>query len=132
MTVQVSKDGVVRDKEGSALGYYHTEGDMSSWTREKMFDEAEKWILDCLALARKKNADYAGEGDPFMNLRRGGPFGIMVRMDDKVSRGLNLLRDMDKEAMVKDETIEDTLRDMFNYPWLCAMLMMEMREGREE
>lgn len=33
-----------------------------------------------------KNNDYSTGDDPFKNLRRHGPYGIIVRMDDKLSR----------------------------------------------
>ena len=65
-----------------------------------------------------KNNDYARESDPFKNFRSAEVAGvnvgraILVRILDKMSRVSNLL---DREASVKDETINDTLLDMANY-----------------
>ena len=74
---------------------------------------------ECLTTAIAKNSDYAGfSKDPFANFKNSTivnvPIekGIMVRMMDKVSRITTLL---DKEAKVKDESIQDTLMDLINY-----------------
>lgn len=74
----------------------------------------------CLETARKKNTDYAGESgvSPFANFEAslvvGVPVerGFLVRLMDKVKRISNLL---DQEALVKDESIIDTLDDAINY-----------------
>jgi len=69
-------------------------------------------------IIKKKNADYAEESDPFKNFRSASVAGvgvgraIIVRVLDKLSRIQNLL---DKEAMVKDASIEDTILDAINY-----------------
>lgn len=72
----------------------------------------------CLAISRKKNADYADVGDPFKNFRACEALGvtlekgIIVRMSDKLVRAANLL---ERPAQVLDESLEDTLRDLINY-----------------
>ena len=65
----------------------------------------------------KKNKDY---GDAFATY---GPVGVIVRLGDKISRltsvtssGVNL---------VEDETIRDTLMDLYNYSAMAVMLMDE-------
>ena len=65
----------------------------------------------------KKNNDY---GDAFATY---GPVGVIVRLGDKISRltsvtssGVNL---------VEDETIRDTLMDLYNYSAMAVMLMDE-------
>lgn len=72
-----------------------------------------------LEVAKRKNADYAGEGnDPFANFKNSLVVrvpvdrAILVRIMDKISRVSNLL---DKEAQVKDEAITDTIGDAINY-----------------
>ena len=73
----------------------------------------------CLLTAIAKNNDYGGSNnDPFANFRNSTiagvsvEKGILVRLMDKMSRVSTLL---DKEAMVKDEAITDTIEDAINY-----------------
>jgi hypothetical protein len=73
----------------------------------------------CLSTAVRKNNDYGGSNnDPFANFRNSTiagvsvEKGILVRLMDKMSRVSTLL---DKEAMVKDEAITDTIEDAINY-----------------
>jgi hypothetical protein len=73
----------------------------------------------CYLTAIAKNNDYGGSnGDPFANFRNSTiagvsvEKGILVRLMDKMSRISTLL---DKEAMVKDESITDTIEDAINY-----------------
>lgn len=64
----------------------------------------------------KKNADY---GDSYSKLREEFPDSILIRIYDKYSRLKSL---MNAEAQVKDESIEDTLKDLANY---CIMELIE-------
>ena len=68
----------------------------------------------------KKNHDY---GDSFALVRYKVPNAIMVRIYDKVNRLDSLLLN-DKEIMIEDEKIEDTLLDLANY---CIMEVIERR-----
>ena len=84
-----------------------------------LIDDMQTTFTHCIETAKRKNADYAGENsDPFKNFKNcvffGVPVekGILVRMMDKMSRISNLI---DKEAQVKDESINDTLDDLINY-----------------
>lgn len=72
-----------------------------------------------MTIFKKKNKDYAGEGDAFKNFRlvefmgvASVSRGVMVRLCDKFARIANLL---EKEGAVKDESIEDTIHDAINY-----------------
>jgi hypothetical protein len=74
---------------------------------------------DCIQTAIRKNNDYGGSNnDPFANFRNSTiagvtvQKGILVRLMDKMTRISTLL---DKEAMVKDETIFDSIDDAINY-----------------
>jgi len=74
---------------------------------------------NCFKTAVAKNNDYGGSNDdPFANFRNSTiagvsvEKGILVRLMDKMSRISTLL---DKEAMVKDEKITDTIEDAINY-----------------
>lgn len=63
----------------------------------------------------RKHHDYGTK-----NLLRHGLFGILVRIDDKSARLNNLLN---KDIMVRDESIEDTFIDLAGYA-IQAILML--------
>ena len=75
---------------------------------------AECEFQNCLALLVRKHEDY-GPG----NILAFGNLGVLVRMNDKVER-LKHLSKSGKEP--KNETIEDTLRDIANYAVIALML----------
>lgn len=87
-------------------------------THAEFIESLEIIFKEAVDIARKKNTDYSKDSDPFLNFRFspyvGVPVerGILVRICDKLSRISNLL---DQEAQVKDESIEDTLKDLINY-----------------
>ena len=63
-----------------------------------------------------KNADY---GDSFSETyRKLGLISAVTRISDKTSRLQSLSR---REALVKDESIRDTLLDLANYAVMTAM-----------
>ncbi len=121
---------VMPNEEGT--GYHITGTSTKSkpngvWTRDDLMAFGANVCDKALLLAQAKNKDYARDLDPFRNLRRGGPFGIAVRMDDKVSRLLTLLEPGAAAAAVEDEPIEKTALDMLNYNWLLIALMEEQK-----
>lgn len=71
------------------------------------------------SIYEKKNHDY---GDSFAILRKELPNSILIRIYDKYQRLKTLLTGTDPK--VKDETIEDTLKDLANY---CIMELVERR-----
>ena len=81
--------------------------------RERLYRLHDEMCKAAKAIMRKKNADYAREGDPFHNFRRHGLKGFVVRMDDKMCRLDNYVEKGTFE--VADESIEDTLADLINY-----------------
>lgn len=82
-------------------------------TRRDLLDYIAAEHLNELNLLADKNADYAGDDDPFANLKRHGLYGILVRMDDKLARLENYVK---SGRMVMDsETVRDTCRDLSNY-----------------
>lgn len=71
---------------------------------------------------RRKNADY---GDSFgKSFEKHGLYASVIRLEDKFNRFENLIT---KEALVKDESIIDTLLDMANY---AIMTVVEL-EGEK-
>ena len=71
----------------------------------------------------RKNHDY---GDSFnKSLDKFGIIASVVRMNDKMERIESLTN---KEALVKDESIKDTLLDLASY---CVMTTMWLNNNRE-
>jgi hypothetical protein len=70
---------------------------------------------DGLELFIKKNTDY---GDAFAEY---GLIGVLMRMGDKIQRYLSITKN--KEILVTDEKIKDTLIDLYNYSLMGLMLI---------
>ena len=83
-------------------------------------EQLKKVQHEAMNLFIKKNQDY---GDSFAKY---GPVGVLMRMNDKVSR----LQSITKTGivLVNDEKIRDTLIDLHNY---SAMAVMLLDEGEE-
>lgn len=117
----ISKDSVwVRKDENShwASGskYKYLEPEQSS---NVLLDDMANTFEKCYRTAVAKNNDYGGSNNnPFANFENATiagvtvERGILVRLMDKMSRISTLL---EKEAMVKDEAITDTIEDAINY-----------------
>lgn len=87
--------------------------------------ELHKKICEGMSdLYERKNHDY---GNSFAQLRCRRPDSILTRLYDKYLRLESLLDQPDK-AKVKDESVEDTLRDLANY---CIMELIERQLERE-
>lgn len=88
--------------------------------------EARKLMNEALTLLVNKRRDYGP------NALKGGVYGIAIRMSDKIARLENLLGIADgsfksKDAIVGDEKIEDTFRDLINYGILA---LLEIRKKK--
>ena len=100
--------------------------------KEEFFKFLENTYAKCVETSRKKNADYAGDSDPFANFRLvemlgicSVETGILVRMTDKMARITNLLKD-GKTNQVKDETVDDTVLDLSVY----SVILMAWRKQK--
>ena len=82
---------------------------------------------ELLELRRQKGHDYAGERDSINNLRDFGWRGVIVRISDKYHRLKNFVKHNKLE--VKDETIDDTLKDLIVYGFLALIMKGENRES---
>lgn len=70
----------------------------------------ESIIISNTQLFEKKNTDY---GNSFVDF---GLIGIIVRLNDKINRILNLGGSTNTETIMQvDEKIEDTINDLYNY-----------------
>jgi len=71
----------------------------------------------------RKNADYGNSFEK--SLDKFGLVAAAVRIGDKVNRFENLI---DKENLVKDESISDTLLDLATYALMTAMYIETKKE----
>ena len=84
------------------------------------FNKDVKTILETsYKIGVAKNRDYGT-----VNILKYGVVGIVVRLNDKISRAVNLLKE-GTTAMVTDEKVEDTIMDMVNYATYGIMLCNE-------
>jgi hypothetical protein len=70
---------------------------------------------DGLELFKKKNTDY---GDAFAEF---GIIGILMRIGDKIQRYLTITKN--KEILIVDEKVNDTLIDLYNYSVMGLMVI---------
>ena len=85
--------------------------------KEELF---QVFIQLLYATYKSKNADY---GDSFgISYSKFGDMSALVRISDKYNRLESLLSG--KDILVKDESIDDTIKDLANY---CIMWLIERR-----
>ena len=68
----------------------------------------QKELLDTFI---KKKQDYGND-----NLDTFGKIGIMIRLQDKINRFINVSKN--NINLVEDETLDDTIKDLINYSYL--------------
>lgn len=86
-------------------------------------------------ITRRKNHDYSQSNDPFANFKLVGHMGhsveagFITRMSDKLARISNFV--IQKQLLVKDESVQDTLLDLANY---CLLMIgyLESLKAKEE
>ena len=78
---------------------------------------------EALQLFIKKNTDY---GDAFATY---GTVGVIVRMGDKIQRLISVTNK--GVSLVDNESLRDTLIDLYNYSAMGIMLIDEKREKTE-
>ena len=79
--------------------------------------EYESILKKCKEISISKNKDYSDA--PLLLFKEKG---VVVRMNDKMSRLNNLIWN-DKNISVSDEKIEDTALDLINYSIYLIMMM---------
>lgn len=77
-------------------------------------------------LYERKNHDYGNSFDESCN--KHGLIAAVVRMEDKLNRAATLIN---KDTMVKSESIKDTLTDLANYA-IMARMWLEGKEDSED
>lgn len=90
----------------------------------QIFEEAK---VGCL----KKNLDYGSSAfeSPVMMPQLPSTTAILVRMSDKIKRIQSLLQRQNSEALVADESIRDTMRDLGTYAFLWLIADAKKKES---
>ena len=105
-------------------------------TPKEFNDIHQQVAADCLEICKKKQQDYATEGDVFSNFRQCDimglcpvEVGLQVRLNDKMSRLANCVG---HGCSVENETVDDTIKDAINYLILLHAFILERKviEGR--
>lgn len=107
---------------------------------EKLVKIHDRFCNEARAIISKKGADYNRskqlEGDTLFNMKVSKLLGItdtttqgvLTRLGDKFMRLISLTKDPNAEAAVKDEKVEDTIKDAINYLVYLYVLWSEERE----
>ena len=100
--------------------------------QQELFDFAKKEYETCLSIMKKKNNDYShGDDDALRNFKAISRVGLdpkwafLNHLTTKITRIGNLLQ---YESKVKDESIEDTLRDLANYSILLMAYLKDTKK----
>lgn len=86
---------------------------------QNRLEQLEKVQKEGYELFKRKNKDY---GDSFATY---GPIGVIVRMQDKISRLVSIQKN--GITLVDTESMHDTLIDLHNYSAMAIMLLEENR-----
>ena len=85
---------------------------MSNINYIELFSKVQK---EGFQLFKKKNQDYGNAFEEF------GTIGILVRMNDKIKRAMNISNT--NINLIETENIRDTLIDLHNYTALAIVLL---------
>lgn len=101
-------------------------------TRDELLTLHDKLCGDAKSIMEAKNKDYTGgTADPFANFRAsevlGVPaqLGILIRCIDKFQRIRSFV--VNGELAVKNEPVDDAIRDVINYMVLLGGMIQEKR-----
>ena len=88
----------------------------------EFMEEYKKIVTETMELCVKKNKDYGSSVED--TFEKFGDISYLVRITDKYNRICSLLNG---EGEIKDESIDDTIRDMANYSflWLASRNLKE-------
>lgn len=92
---------------------------------ERIADELSQLFAD-------KNDDYGSSA--FKTYQRWGMKSWAIRLEDKLRRIITLIKKQEdgEEIHIKDEALEDTLKDLASYSIMALIAMDEGERGMEE
>lgn len=103
------------------------------YTKNQLSQLHNELCNDALKLMLKKNADCAGDTDPFANFRGSNIYnvppeiGILIRIGDKLKRVESLVRA--GNLQVKDQSVRDSIVDIINYAVLLYGMTDEQKQS---
>jgi hypothetical protein len=100
---------------------------MTSEERNKMIMKIVEHEL--IPLISAKGKDYSGEKNVLACFDDFGWRGVVVRIGDKYYRLKNFAKT--EKLQVKNETIEDTIKDMLNYLFFALILYRAEKKGSQ-
>ena len=98
--------------------------------RHKSSERFHQILNELGNLHDKKQADYGSAANPFANLKASEEFGIpawlgaVIRLNDKIAR----LKSFAIKGEIKNESVEDSLRDIAVYAVIALVLYEEQGE----
>ena len=112
----IYKNALYNDYKVVKWDYKDSKTHQSYSTKNTKLDKHKTICEELSDIYEKKNHDY---GDSFSKLyEEYGMLSVVIRLFDKLYRLENL---MEKEQMVEDESIENTLKDLANYSIMALM-----------
>lgn len=100
-------------------------------TTSEYLEFVAKTMSEMQDLIRRKNADYTNGAGPFANFKQAEDYGVdpfhglMVRVGDKMQRIKSFCKQGKLE--VKDEGIEDALKDLIGYSLIGLGMLHERK-----
>ncbi|MBO8180850.1 MAG: hypothetical protein H0Z19_10330 [Archaeoglobus sp.] len=105
--------------------------------QDELVDFLKGLYAEALDIVELKNTDYATDDDPLSNFRLVESLGIVetekaifVRLSDKYARLANFLKRGD--FAVKDERVEDTVKDLINYAGILLYAIKKRKKDEED
>ena len=99
---------------------------LPEYTIDDLEEDIQAIIKELAVMRLDKGHDYSGTADTLNNLREFGAFGVLVRIGDKFKRLKHFYEQ--GELAVKDESIEDTMKDFINYALFQLILYRQERQ----
>ena len=112
----------IKEKANTKETLQETLDEVKEPVENEFMEEYKKIVMETMELCVKKNKDYGSSVED--TFEKFGDISYLVRITDKYNRICSLLN---KEGEVKDESIDDTIRDMANYSflWLASRNLKE-------
>ena len=110
--IKINSDKI-KEKANTKETLQETLDEVKEPVENEFMEEYKKIVTETMELCVKKNKDYGSSVED--TFEKFGDISYLVRITDKYNRICSLLNG---EGEIKDESIDDTIRDMANYSFL--------------